>query len=177
MIEYEFDQMFAEAVHRIGCDPVGRYLTAAARRPAALGFPPFVNSVRAISLPSLALRYPLPLRCRLVPPHQPDLVQCPVYRPRIPRILPLQLPLYITQRRLLPTTRPQRHPYLTSRNTALSPTVLPLPSAQPAPSPIPPGRSVYSPCLIIARTAATVFRLTPNSAAIALSDKSGFPKI
>ena len=32
MSEYELDQLFAEAVHRIGCDPVGRYLTAAARR-------------------------------------------------------------------------------------------------------------------------------------------------
>ena len=32
MTEYEFNQMFAEAKHRIGLDPVFRYLKAAARR-------------------------------------------------------------------------------------------------------------------------------------------------
>jgi len=32
MSEYEFNQMFAEAIVRIGRDPVARYLTAAARR-------------------------------------------------------------------------------------------------------------------------------------------------
>jgi hypothetical protein len=34
--DYDFDQMFAEAVCRIGIDPVERYLTDAARR---LGWP------------------------------------------------------------------------------------------------------------------------------------------
>jgi hypothetical protein len=36
MTDYEFDQMFAEAVHRIGQGPVVRYLTAVARD---LGWP------------------------------------------------------------------------------------------------------------------------------------------
>jgi hypothetical protein len=36
MTQYDFDQCFAEAVHRIGRDPVALYLTAAARR---LGWP------------------------------------------------------------------------------------------------------------------------------------------
>ena len=37
MSEYEFDQMFAEAIVRIGLDPVARYLTAAARSPIITG--------------------------------------------------------------------------------------------------------------------------------------------
>jgi hypothetical protein len=36
MTDYEFDQMFAEAIHRIGFDPVFRYLSAAARH---IGWP------------------------------------------------------------------------------------------------------------------------------------------
>jgi hypothetical protein len=36
MSQYEFDQMLAEAVHRIGINPVENYLTAAARK---LGWP------------------------------------------------------------------------------------------------------------------------------------------
>jgi hypothetical protein len=31
MTDYDFDQMFAEAVHRIGQDSVARYLIAAAK--------------------------------------------------------------------------------------------------------------------------------------------------
>ena len=69
--------------------------------PAALGFLPLVNPVRAISPPSLPFRRPRPLSRHPRPAHQPDLVERSVNLPSrsLPRpILPLQLVLHFRSR-------------------------------------------------------------------------------